>query len=67
MKIQPVADNAIVIELDDGSSLKMHNTVHGDISYLFISGNVLTVEIMKGLNWEHLAVTRGMIRVSSKA
>ncbi len=65
MKIQPEANNAIVIELEDDTKIKMHNTVHGDNDYLFLSNRSgLRVEISSDrMNWKTVA-TETMIRIS---
>ena len=66
MKIQPEASNAISIELDDGSIIRLHHTLHGGTDYLFIHGDNVTIEKFEGLKWIPITTTQRMIRIFSK-
>lgn len=65
MNIQPEANNAIQITLDDNSTIKMHHTQHGEHDSLFLSssGKHLIVETRKGLDWEEIT-TSSIIKIT---
>jgi len=65
MRVQPEAENAVSIILDDGTSFKLHNTIHGGKSYLFVRSNEgLQIDTMVGLDWQPLIQTNFNIRLS---
>lgn len=66
MKIQPESHNSIKLEMDDGSTFKLHHTSHGNVDYLFIRGeDGLTIDKPSGLEWKPVFDTVGIIRLSS--
>ena len=68
MKIQPKSHNSIDIELEDGTILSAHHTLHDEKDYLFVKCNnaLIQVEVAEGLQWKPLIASKSYIRLSAK-
>jgi len=64
MLIEPSANNAIEIRLDDNSIMKMHHTLTEGRDHLYITNRGgLQIDIREGLNWKTIA-TETIIRIT---
>lgn len=64
MKIQPEANNAILLELEDDSIFRLHNSMHGNKDYLFITNCDIKIEKCEGLEYKKLFEGTNIIRIS---